>query len=92
MYACFLKHGIVKLIPKRTLCEHLTDWRPITLKPVIYKLISKMLVHRLHNILHDGLHPHQYGFVPRRQIYDNIANALIAIEYAKYTKQDVLIL
>ena len=59
---------------------------------VIYKLISKMLVHRLHNILHDGLHLHQYGFVPRRQIYDNIANAMTTIEYAKYTDQDVLIL
>ena len=27
------KHGIVKLIPKQTLCEHLSDWRPITLMP-----------------------------------------------------------
>ena len=60
--------------------------------PVIYKLISKMLVHRLCNILHNGLHPHQYDFVPRRQIYDNIANAMTAIEYAKYIEQDVLIL
>ena len=43
-------------------------------------------------VLHDGLHPLQYGFVPRRQIYDNIANAMTAIEYAKYIEQDVLIL
>ena len=59
---------------------------------VIYKFITKMLVHRVHNILHDGLHPLQYGFVHRRQIYDNIANAMTTIEYAKYTEQDVLIL
>lgn len=57
---------------------------------VIYKLITKMLVHGVHNILHDGLHPLQYGFVPRRQIYDNIANAVIAIEYAKYTEVFIL--
>ena len=60
--------------------------------PVIYKLISKMLVRRLHDILYDGVHPHQYGFVSRRQIYDNIANAMTTIEYAKYIEQDVLIL
>ena len=51
------KHGIVKLIPKKNLCEHLFDWRPITLMLVIYKLITKMLVHRLHNTLHNELHP-----------------------------------
>ena len=51
-----------------------------------------MLVHRVHNILHNGLHPLQYGFVPWRHIYDNIANAMTAIDYAKYTKQDLLIL
>ena len=51
-----------------------------------------MLVHRVHNIWHDGLHPFQYGFVPRRHVYDNITNAMTAIEYAKYIEQDVLIL
>ena len=38
------------------------------------------------------MHPHQYGFVPRWQIYDNIANDMTTIQYAKYTEQDVLIL
>ena len=51
-----------------------------------------MLVHQLHNILHEGLHPHHYGFVLKRQIYNNIANAMTAIEYVKYNEQDVLIL
>ena len=60
--------------------------------PVLYKLITKILVHRVHTLLHDGLHPFQYGFVPRRQIYDNIANAMTTIMYVKYTEQDVLIL
>ena len=60
--------------------------------PVIYKLLTKMLANHIKGFLHDGLHPVQYGFVPRRQINDNLAHACIAIEYAKYTKQDVLIL
>ena len=60
--------------------------------PVVYKLIAKMMVHRLHRTLDVGLHSYQYGFIPRRQIHDNISNALTAIEYAKYSHQDVLIL
>ena len=36
------------------------------------------------------MHLMEYGFVPKWEIMDNIANALIAIEYAKYFEQDVL--
>lgn len=60
--------------------------------PVIYKIVAKMIVHRISGALAHALHPRQYGFLPRRQIHDNISNALIAIEYAKYTQQDVLIM
>ena len=42
--------------------------------------------------MYDGLHPMQYGFVPRRHITDNIANVYMAMEYAKYSNQDVLLL
>ena len=70
------KEGLVKLFPKRDLREVLSDWR---------QLLTKMLASRIKGFLHDGLHPAQYGFVPRRQINDNLANAYIAIEYAKYT-------
>lgn len=53
--------------------------------PVLYKLITKMIVHHLKPVLLHGLHPRQNGFVPMRNIMDNISNALIGIEYAKYT-------
>ncbi|MCO5577736.1 hypothetical protein L7F22_031568 [Adiantum nelumboides] len=86
------KQGLLKLLPKKHLAENFDDWRPITLMPVIYKLVAKMLVHRVREILHRGLHPHRYGFIPRRHILDNIAIAMIAIEYAKYSSQDVVVL
>ncbi|KAI5083821.1 hypothetical protein GOP47_0003564 [Adiantum capillus-veneris] len=86
------KHGLIKLLPKRSLAEKFDDWRPVTMMPVIYKLVSKMVVHRIKDVLQQGLHPRQYGFIPRRQIHDNIATVLFAIEYAKYTQQDVLML
>lgn len=58
---------------------------------VVYNLIAKMLAYRLHNALHAGLHPHQNIFVSRKQIHDNISNALIMIEFAKYSQQEVCI-
>ena len=54
--------------------------------PMIDKSIAKMLVYKLQKVLHDEIDPHQYGFVSRRQIYDNIANAHTVIEYAKYSE------
>ncbi|MCO5583912.1 hypothetical protein L7F22_037829 [Adiantum nelumboides] len=86
------KHGLLRLLPKKQLAESFDDWRPITLMPVIYKLVTKLLVLRVRDILHRGLHPRQYVFIPRRHIINNIANASIAIEYAKYTSQDVILL
>ncbi|MCO5568734.1 hypothetical protein L7F22_022433 [Adiantum nelumboides] len=86
------KEGLFKLIPKQALCEEFSHWRPITLMPVIYKLMAKMIVNRLKSFLHNGLHQSQYGFIPRRQIIDNLANVLIGMEYAKYTQQDVLVM
>ena len=61
-----MEHGLVKLILKKNLSETLSNWRPISLMLVQYKLVTKMLLHRVHTFLHDGLHPFQYGFVPRR--------------------------
>lgn len=42
------KHGIVQLVPKKPLCDHFSDWRPITLIPIFYKLIDKMVSHKLY--------------------------------------------
>ena len=86
------KEGLVKLIPKKKLCESFSDWRPITLMPVIYKLIAKIIANRIKDTLLGCIHVNQYGFIPRRQITDNIANDYIGMEYAKYTKQDVLLM
>ena len=60
--------------------------------PVIYKLIAKIIANRIKDTLLGCIHVNQYGFIPRWQITDNIANAYIGMEYAKYTKQDVLLM
>lgn len=91
MYAKFLERRPCYIGAPKKLCDTLNDRQPIDLMPGIYKLAMKMIVNHIGHVLFDGLHPRQYGFVTRRQIMDSIANVYVAMKYAQYTKQDVLL-
>lgn len=60
------------LIPKCSNPELVSQFRPISLCNPIYKVITKIIVNRLKNVMGEVISPFQIGFVPGRNIHENI--------------------
>lgn len=62
----------IALIPKKLVPAIPSDYRPISLCNVIYKIISKTLANRLKPHLPNYIHPSQQAFIEGRRINNNI--------------------
>lgn len=69
----YMDSALMVLIPKVTPVETVKHFRPISLCNVSFKLLTKVLVNRLKQILPIVIAPTQCSFVPGRHITDNVA-------------------
>ena len=72
-----LNHTFITLIPNKNSPEYASDFRPISLCNVLYKIFSKVLANRIKKILPKMISEHQSVFTKSRLISDNI---LVAFE------------
>ena len=67
------RQGIICMIPKGNKPrQFLTNWRPISLLNVTYKILSGSIANRIKKHLSGLIHKDQRGFLPGRFIGDNV--------------------
>lgn len=88
-----LKIAAISLIHKKDKdASECSSFRPISLLPVDFKIISKLIARRLENLLPKLINPDQSGFVKTRNEFDNVRRLLNIIDHSALYKQPALII
>ena len=81
------RQAVITLIEKKDQdCCDLKDWRPISLLNVDAKIASKVIAERMKRLLPGLINHNQSGYIPGRNISENIHSILDITEFTKVKK------
>ncbi|KAJ0627618.1 putative RNA-directed DNA polymerase [Helianthus annuus] len=83
--------SFVALIPRTNDPQVLSNFQPISLVGLIYKIITKVLANRLKIVINDVISPTQSAFVGGRSILDSPLIVSETVAWAKKSKTKLLI-
>ncbi|KAH9799959.1 reverse transcriptase domain-containing protein [Citrus sinensis] len=81
-----LNHTYIALIPKVEKPRKVTEYRPISLCNVIYRLVAKTIANRLKHLLNTIISPTQSAFIPNRLITDNVIIGYECLHKIRHSK------
>ena len=85
--------GVICLIPKDVSCViELSNWRPLTLLNVYYKILANVIGQRIETILSSLIHSDQTGFIKGRFIGQNVRLLNDIMEYTEAKKLPCILL
>lgn len=81
--------GLIALLHKSNKLDDLSNWRPMSLLNIAYKITAKALQRQLQPMLSNIISSDQTAFLPNRHILDNVVVLHESIAWAQESGQDM---
>ncbi|KAL3689318.1 hypothetical protein R1sor_015627 [Riccia sorocarpa] len=84
--------AVIKLLPKNDQTQLLSNWRPLSLMGLTYKLLAKIMANRVKTLMHKLVDRLQTGFIQGRNIASSLISLKLGHDWAAISDQNAMFL